>query len=261
MINLDLKSTNKAVKDYYAGLAEFDKHGVKHEMAVRSAFQRLLEHCSRRVGWTFVGEYQYKRQGRRPVRIDGGMVDTFTVAQVYWKTQNSQDDLVKEAQKKFASGYPGDNIVLQKLRRAILRQGGRQSCGEDITEPNALVYVGQALFTYRNETRSDWEAAVDDFKPQIPDIASKVIELIGAERKENREFIVAFNNFAEVRGSSANPNLSDAAVEEMLAQHPLTELIFPRVFPRTSENFNRPFRFGRSMGPGPGGSPIGGRRK
>ncbi len=51
---LDLKTNSKAVKDYYLGLEEFDKHGVTHEMAVRSAFQRLLEHCSKRVGWTFV---------------------------------------------------------------------------------------------------------------------------------------------------------------------------------------------------------------
>jgi hypothetical protein len=50
MPNLDLKPTNKAIKDYYLGLEEFDRHGVKHEGAVRSAFQRLLEQCSKKVG-------------------------------------------------------------------------------------------------------------------------------------------------------------------------------------------------------------------
>ena len=63
MPNLDLKTTNKAIKDYYTGLAEFDKHGVTHEMAVRSAFQRLLEDCWYEVGPTLaVGPYQASRQ-------------------------------------------------------------------------------------------------------------------------------------------------------------------------------------------------------
>lgn len=53
MINLDLKPTSKGVKDYYVGLVEFDKCGVKHEMAVRSAFQRLLEYRSLSGARTF----------------------------------------------------------------------------------------------------------------------------------------------------------------------------------------------------------------
>jgi predicted helicase len=230
MPNLDLKTTNKAIKDYYAGLAEFDKHGVTHEMAVRSAFQRLLEHCSRKVGWTFVGEYKYKRKARRPVSIDGGMVDDFTVPQAFWEAKDSQDDLVKEIQNKFSIGYPKDNIVFQEPRRAILWQGGREICDLDITRADALVYVVQELFTYRDQTQSDWELAVDDFKPLIPDVAKKVIELIEVERKENQGFIKSFSTFADVCRSSINPNLSDSAVEEMLVQHLLTERIFRKVF-------------------------------
>ncbi len=45
MPNLDPKPTNKAIKDYYTGLAESDKHGVTHEMAVRNRFLRLLADC------------------------------------------------------------------------------------------------------------------------------------------------------------------------------------------------------------------------
>ena len=134
MPNLDLKTTNKAIKDYYSGLAEFDKHGVTHEMAVRSAFQRLLEHCSRKVGWTFVGEYKYHRKDRRPVSIDGGMVDAFTVPQGFWEAKDSQDDLAKEVQKKFSIGYPKRQHHFSEPRRAILWQGGREICDLDITK-------------------------------------------------------------------------------------------------------------------------------
>lgn len=230
MPNLDLKPTNKAVKDYYLGLEEFDRHGVKHEMAVRSAFQRLLEHCSRKVGWTFIGEYKFPRKGRKPASIDGGIVDAFTIPQAFWEAKDSQDDLAKEVQAKFSDGYPRDNILFQEPKRAILWQGGRQIDDLDITKADALIYFVQELFTYRDQTQLDWEQAVADFKPLIPDAARKVVELIEDERKESQSFIKAFNTFAEVCRTSVNPNLSDSAVEEMLVQHLLTERIFRKVF-------------------------------
>ncbi len=42
MATLNLKPTHKAVRAYYEALAQFQKLGVKHEGAVRSAFQVLL---------------------------------------------------------------------------------------------------------------------------------------------------------------------------------------------------------------------------
>jgi hypothetical protein len=37
---LKLKPSSKPIGEYYATLAEFNRLGVSHEMAVRSAFQR-----------------------------------------------------------------------------------------------------------------------------------------------------------------------------------------------------------------------------
>jgi hypothetical protein len=230
MIELDLKTSSKAVKDYYLGLDEFAKLGVTHETAVRSAFQRLLEHCARRVGWTFIGEYKYRRKNQRSVSVDGGLVDPFKIPQAFWEAKDSQDDLRSEVEKKFLVGYPKDNIIFQAPKRAILWQGGREICDEDITRPDTLVHLVKQLFAYRNEPQRDWELAVRDFQPYIPEIATKVVGLIETERKESKNFVTAFNTFADVCRSSINPNLSDAAVEEMLVQHLLTERIFRKVF-------------------------------
>lgn len=230
MINLDLKISTKAVKDYYIGLEEFAKLGVSHETAVRSAFQRLLEHCCRRAGWTFIGEYKYIRKGQHPLSIDGAAVDDFKIPQAYWEAKDTKDDLPTEVQKKFAKGYPKNNILFQSPHKAILYQDSQKILDEDITRPDTLVYVVKELFAYRSETQRDWEVAVEEFKPHIPTIASKVVELIEIERKENKSFVQSFNTFAEVCRSSVNPNLSDAAVEEMLVQHLLTERIFRKVF-------------------------------
>jgi predicted helicase len=230
MPTLDLKTNHKAVKEYYAGLEEFHRLGVTHETAVRAAFQRLLEHCCKQTKWTFVGEYKYIRKGQRPLSVDGAAVDGFKIPQAYWEAKDTQDDLLKEVQKKFEKGYPRNNIIFQSPERAILWQDSRQILDEDITKPDTLVYVVRELFSYQSESQRDWEVAVEEFKPHIPDIAAKVVELIEIERKDNKSFVKAFNNFAEVCRSSINPNLSDAAVEEMLVQHLLTERIFRKVF-------------------------------
>ena len=59
-----LKPTHKAVTAYYDSLAKFAKLGIKHETAVRSAFQELLEHCARQFDWKLVPEYPIKRKGQ-----------------------------------------------------------------------------------------------------------------------------------------------------------------------------------------------------
>lgn len=230
MPTLDLKPNHKAVKDYYAGLEEFHRVGVTHEMAVRSAFQRLLEHCCKKSKWTFVGEYKYVRKGRRPLSVDGAAVDGFRIPQAYWEAKDTDDDLPKEVQKKFEKGYPRNNIVFQSPDRAILWQDSREVLDEDITRPDTLVYVVKELFGYRSESQLEWDIAVEEFKPHIPEVAATVVQLIEIERKENKSFVQAFNTFADVCRSSINPNLSDAAVEEMLVQHLLTERIFRKVF-------------------------------
>lgn len=45
-----LKPTHKPVVAYYEALAKFDQLGVKHEGAVASAFEDLLDHCAKSVG-------------------------------------------------------------------------------------------------------------------------------------------------------------------------------------------------------------------
>ena len=62
MPTLTLKPSHKVVSGYYDNLAKFKKHGIKHETAVRSAFQELLEHCARQFDWKLVLEYAIKRK-------------------------------------------------------------------------------------------------------------------------------------------------------------------------------------------------------
>ena len=71
---LSLKPSHKAVTNYYEELDAYARLGVKHEMAVRDAFQALLKECCKQAGLTFVGEWKIKRKGRNPLSVDGAMV-------------------------------------------------------------------------------------------------------------------------------------------------------------------------------------------
>ena len=62
---LELKPTHEAVVAYYEALAKFDKLGVKHEGAVASAFEDLLEHCARLTGRVLIPKYSLKRKGAK----------------------------------------------------------------------------------------------------------------------------------------------------------------------------------------------------
>ena len=60
MPSLEIKAMHKVVAAYYDNLAKFDQLGVKHEGAVRSAFQELPDHCGRQFDWKLVPEYRSK---------------------------------------------------------------------------------------------------------------------------------------------------------------------------------------------------------
>ncbi len=77
MPTLNLKPTHKPVKAYYESLGQFDRLGVTHETAVRSAFQSLLESCGKQFGWTLVPEHSMTSfrpytEIREELQIDSG---------------------------------------------------------------------------------------------------------------------------------------------------------------------------------------------
>ena len=239
MLNLNIKPTHKPIKQYYAELKEYDSIGAAHEGAVRTAFQNLLQHYSRQADLILVCEktrsFPPDKRGQggsenRRIRPDGEVVDTFGLPYGYWEAKDTQDDLYIETDKKFAAGYPSKNIVFQSPTHALLYQHGQLQLDLDITEPRNLVNVLQTFFAYQEENISAWHTAVSEFKETVPELGEKLTVLIETERQNNPRFQKAFISFHEQCQTSINPNLSIAAVEEMLIQHLLTERIFRTVF-------------------------------
>ena len=229
MPTLNLKPTHIPIKNYYAALNQFDRLGVTHETAVRSAFQSLLQHYGRKLNWTLVPEYPINRQQRRVV-VDGALIDDFKLAHGYWEAKDIHDDLPIQVRQKFEAGYPRDNILFQTPHRAILWQNTQQVLDVDLTNPSELIGTLDTFFSHRPQEYAEWEEAVAHFKAVVPALGNKLANLIQAKRDTNRQFKIAFEAFYERCRQAINPNLSEAAVEEMLIQHLLTEEIFRTVF-------------------------------
>ena len=166
----------------------------------------------------------------RRIVIDGALIDNFKLIHGYWEAKDIHDDLSTEVARKFEKGYPRDNILFQTPHRAILWQNSRQVRDADLTDPTQLIKILDTFFAYRPPEYTEWEEAVAHFKDRVPDIGSELADLIQKERDANPRFTGAFRTFYEKCRQSINPNLSEAAVEEMLIQHLLTERIFRTVF-------------------------------
>jgi hypothetical protein len=219
---LKLKQNSSAVKAYYAEIQNLSQLNLFKEGAVSPAFGALLRVCGRQMGWTLAEQYDIKHNGRN-LRVDGALLDDFRLAHGYWEAKDTDDDLAKEVKKKFAIGYPNDNILFQAPDRAILYQQGQLVIDEDISKADALVEVLKLFFDYQPPAYAQWGQAVEEFKNKVPELAQGVLALIEKERRINRAFISAFDDFTAMCREAINPNLSVQAVEEMLIQHLLTE--------------------------------------
>ncbi len=230
MPKLNLKPNHKAIRDYYATLQQYQQHDITHEGAVSSPFETLLHTCAKQVNATLVPQYPMRAPKGNRIVIDGALIDEYGLPLAYWEAKDIDDDLSRSVQEKRDVGYPLDNILFQTPQRAILYQNGAEALDLDITEPANLIAALQYLFAYVPPALDNWHTAVSDFREHVPDLASKLKELIEQRHETDPAFKKAFSDFYETCRTSINPELSQDAVEEMLIQHILTERIFRTVF-------------------------------
>ncbi len=227
---LNLKPSHKVIKDYYHSLEQFEKLNFTHEGSVRLAFHSLLKWCGKEFGWKLISEYPINLALNKRIVVDGALIDDFKLTHGFWEAKDIHDDLPKEVLRKFNAGYPQTNILFQTPNRAILWQNEQRVLDNDLSDPKQLIETLQTFFSYRPQQYVEWQEAVAQFKDKVPHIGRGVARLIHQERRSNPRFTSAFADFLEKCRASINPNLSEAAVEEMLIQHLLTVRIFRTVF-------------------------------
>lgn len=233
MLQLNLKPTHKPVRDYYTTLQQYEQHGVTHEGAVSAPFETLLNTCSKQVNATLIPQYAMHSATGDRIVIDGAVLNEYGIPIAYWEAKDIDDDLDIAVQQKREAGYPLDNILFQTPERGILIQNGQTALDLDISEPSNLIESLKYLFAYTAPALDNWQTAVNDFRSHVPELANNLMELIEQRYDTDAEFKKAFTDFYEVCRTAINPNLSRAAVEEMLIQHIITERIFRTVFERS----------------------------
>ena len=230
MLTLNLKPTDNRIKTYYAEIDRLTRLGVTKETSVRAPFQNLLEQCGRQLNLTGILEYPMKGRGTNRIFIDAALVNNYNMPHGYCESKDIHDNLPAEVKRKFEQGYPRNNIIFQTPERAILFQNNRQILDADLTDPTQLVEVLQAFFAYRPQAYEEWKEAVAQFKDRVPEIGKGLAKIIKDAQKTNPQFTTAFNDFHQKCCQALNPNLSKAAVQEMLIQHLLTVRLFRTVF-------------------------------
>ena len=201
MRTLALQPRHPRIAGYHASLADFARLGVKHESAVRAAFQALLEDCtslvnkSRADKWKLVPEYSLQTKAGAKITPDGALLDSFRLLHGLWEAKDTADDLDKEITRKFKLGYPRDNILFQSPTRAVLVQDGERALDLDIRKSEHLVTVLQGFFEYQAPAFGEREKAVAEFKDRLPEIGREMTRIVRAEYKTNKVFAEAFDGF------------------------------------------------------------------
>ncbi len=224
-----IKPAHKAIQTYYAALKGYGAHEVEHELALRSAFQSLLDQTARLHKWFLIPELTTK-VGGKSVRPDGTLRDDFNLYRGYWEAKDSADDLDKEIGKKIKSGYPLSNTIFEDTRRAVLFQNRKETFRADLTDAQQLADLLNLFFGHTEPEHENFETAVAEFKDRVPDLARGLADKIKAAHQDNARFQAAFKDFFLLCQTSLNPNISQPAVDEMLVQHLLTERLIRKIF-------------------------------
>jgi predicted helicase len=222
-------SLKKAAVRYTNKLDEL-KLQADNELGLRPAFYNLLDESARLVRWTLIQEQTIETHKGKIIRPDGILRDEFFI-RGYWEAKGPDSDLEKEIEAKRKADYPLTNTLFENTRQAVLFQDKKRVPVEfDLSKPKDVEDLLHQFLTYTEPDIENFEAAVDEFKERIPELARAVLAIIKQEHKLNKKFIAAFDTFAELCRTSLNPQISTETINEMLVQHLLTERLFRTVF-------------------------------
>lgn len=224
-----IRPEHKAIREYYAALKTYASVAATHEGAVETAFQRLLADTGRSHGWTLIPKQSVKL-GKKTIIPDGLLQDEYYLKRGYWEAKDTDDDLDDEIAKKIKKGYPLTNTIFEDTRTAVLFQNGKEINRFELKEPQKLADLLNDFYAHVEPEHENFENAVADFKERVPDLAKGLLEKIEAAHKSNKKFQTAFDGFFQLCQQTLNPNIAQAAVDEMLVQHLLTERLFRTIF-------------------------------
>ena len=219
------------IQDYFNEIDRLRKYsGSTTEGVISEAFKDLLKAWAKQNKLIFLSQYEFESPQKNRIRPDGTIVHELRVPLGYWEAKDTDDDLDREIARKFAKGYPQDNIVFEDSRVAVLIQNRNEVLRCDMTDGAALTRLVTLFFRYERPEIAEFRKAVIQFKADLPAVLEALRAKIDEAYLGNAAFRLAADAFLAQAKSTINPSIIEADVREMLIQHILTEEIFAHVF-------------------------------
>ncbi|MEJ7659116.1 MAG: hypothetical protein WKG07_05555 [Hymenobacter sp.] len=192
------------------------------------AFQNLLNDYCRQKDFLLVPELDYRAPKGNTVYPDGTVKDALRLSWGYWESKDSHDNLDEEIQKKFAKGYPQDNILFEDSVTLVLIQAGSEA-GRVALDDDAATdrLLTQFLHYERPEVRT-FRKAIAQFRHDLPGVVESLRKAIEQAETDNVKFNARLADFVALGQASISPDFGTSEAREMMIQHILTEDIFNR---------------------------------
>jgi len=220
-----------SINNYYNEVEKIIRYGgSKKETAIRNAFYYLLNDYAKQKDLMLVAEISTKTKQGKIVTPDGTLKDYIRNDWGYWESKDESDDINEEIKKKFAKGYPNDNILFEDSQTAVLYQQGNEVLRVDMKEEEELHKILTVFINYERPEVHNFREAIEKFKEDIPKVTEVIRHIIDAQEKTNKELLQAQQTFLELCQASINPAITAEDVIEMMIQHILSADIFNTIF-------------------------------
>ncbi|MDR2080743.1 MAG: N-6 DNA methylase [Campylobacteraceae bacterium] len=225
------KNSFYAIRSYYAEVEKIIRFGgTTKETAVRTAFHNLLNFYASQRGLVMVAEVSIKTPSGKTITPDGTLKDSLRQDWGYWESKDEADNLNEEIEKKFAKGYPRENILFEDGQTVVLIQNGAEVMRVLAQDTDALHRLLTEFISFERPEVQNFRKAIELFKQDIPKVTETIRTIITTVEDDNRGFKTLFAAFLELCRESINPQVTIEDVREMMIQHILTEDIFNTIF-------------------------------
>ncbi len=223
--------SKQLIHQYYNNLDRAIQFGKStNETAIRNHFWILLNEYAHKQNYEVVTEVWCQGTKGKKVRPDGIVRNLFGLDIGLWESKDEKTNIDDEINLKIKTGYPLTNILFEDSATAILYQRGEETMRIPMLDANKLHTLITAFISFKNETVYKFEAALENFKADIPKIVEALRSRIESTGKTNPSFIQSRDTFLELCKAEINPEITLADVREMMIQHILTSDIFNRIF-------------------------------
>ncbi len=220
----------QAINQYHNAIAKiYQFSGQNHEQAIKDEFKKLLNHYGEKRNLLVVSEINIKNKRGILIRPDGIVKNNLRLDCGYWESK-ANVDLDKEIALKINAGYPLINTLFQDNKNAILYQNEQLCLKTELDNERELDKLLTQFVNYESKEIKEFNAAIEQFKQDLPYILNALREMIAKEEKSNQAFLNSRSGFLKICQYSINPDINLNDINEMLLQHILTEEIFISIF-------------------------------